>query len=249
MSALAPRIRAIPSWQITLGAALLVLGFLIATQFRAEEPRVRYTTQARGPLVQTILELQTAQDGLKARILALNEAIATELSEGEGDATLVAQLTRDLDEARLAAGLVAVRGPGIVLQLEDANQPIVPGAGDADLRVAGRDLRMVVDELWLAGAEAIAVNGERIVGSTAVLEVGGSILVNAAYLTPPYQLAAIGDDGLYDRLTQEAGFVRFLADRASGAGIRVSVAEPEEVLIPAYAGSVILRYGRPEGDG
>lgn len=246
MSALAPRIRAIPSWQITLGAALLVLGFLIATQFRAEEPRVRYTTLERGPLVATALELQAGQEALKARILALNEAITTELSGGEGDATLIAQLTDEHEDARLAAGLIAVEGPGLVLQIEDADGPLPPGVGEADLRVSGRDIRTVVDQLWLAGAEAVAVNGERIVGPTAVLEIGGSILVNSAYLTPPYQVAAIGEPGLYDRLTSEPGFARFLTDRAAGAGIRLSVAEPDTVQVPAYAGSVVLRYGRPE---
>jgi uncharacterized protein YlxW (UPF0749 family) len=249
MSALAPRIRGIPSWQVTLAVALLVLGFLIATQFRAEEPRVRYTTQERGPLVETVLSLQQSQDELKDRILALNEAITTELSAGEGDATLIAELTGELDSARLAAGLVAVEGPGLVLQLEDADDPAPPGANVADLRVSGRDIRTVVDQLWLAGAEAIAVNGERVVGPTAILEIGGSILVNAAYLTPPYQIAAIGEPGMYDRLARESGFVRFLTDRSAGAGIEVSVAEPDDVLVPAYAGSIVLRYGRPEEAG
>ncbi len=247
MSALAPRIRAIPSWQITLGGALLVLGFLVATQFRAEEPRVRYTTQERGPLIATVLELQDGQDALKTRILTLNEAIATELSAGQGDATLIAQLTKQLEDARLAAGLVAVTGPGLVLQLEDADSPAPPGVGAADLRVSGRDIRIVIDQLWLSHAEAISVNGERVVGPTAVLEIGGSILVNSAYLTPPYQVTAIGEAGLYDRLTGEVGFAQFLSDRAAGAGIRVSVAEPDTVVVPAYAGSLTLRYGRPEG--
>ena len=249
MSALAPRIRSIPSWQVTLGLALLVLGFLIATQFRAEEPRVRYTTQERGPLVETVLSLQQSQEDLKARILALNEGISTELSAGKGDATLIAQLTDELDAARLAAGLIAVEGPGLVIQLEDADLPAPPGASEADLRVTGRDIRTIVDQLWLSGAEAVAVNGERVVGPTAVLEIGGSILVNAAYLTPPYQIAAIGEPGMYDRLAQERDFARFLADRSAGAGIRVSVAEPDSVLVPAYAGTIVLRYGRPEDEG
>ena len=55
------RLRTIPSWQITLGAALLGLGFLIAAQLSSEGPRVRYTTQERTPLVETATELQHRQ--------------------------------------------------------------------------------------------------------------------------------------------------------------------------------------------
>ena len=58
------RLRAIPSWQITLGAALLALGFLIAAQLASEGPRVRYTTQERTPLLETARELQAQQDDL-----------------------------------------------------------------------------------------------------------------------------------------------------------------------------------------
>jgi hypothetical protein len=75
MSALAARVRAIPSWQVTLGLALLALGFLIAAQLASEGPRVRYTTQERSPLVETAIDLQAQQDELKARILDLRAQI------------------------------------------------------------------------------------------------------------------------------------------------------------------------------
>ena len=58
MTGLVARARAIPSWQITLSVALLVLGFLIAAQLAAEGPRVRYTTQERSPLVEAAVGLQ-----------------------------------------------------------------------------------------------------------------------------------------------------------------------------------------------
>lgn len=246
MTATTPRLGRIPSWQVTLAAALLVLGFLVATQLGAEQPRIRYTTQARGPLLETVAELQANQEALKVRIVNLNRAIAAELAAGQGDAELTRQLTDELETARLAAGLVGLEGPGVVLQVDDGPE-LGPAAGPiGDRRVAGGDIRAVIDELWLAGAEAIAVNGERVVGPTAVLEIGGTILVNAAYLTPPYQVAAIGPEGLYQRLASQAGFTDFLADRAAGGGIGVSVAEPDTIRIPAYAGAVTLRYGSAE---
>lgn len=248
MTSLGARLRTIPGWQVTLGVALLALGFLIAAQLRSEGPRVRYTSQERGPLVETVLELQRNQEALKDEILRLNERIAGILQDQEGSAALVRQLNGDLEAARLAAGLVAVEGPGIILRLEDSSTPTPPGGNDDDYRVGGLDLRIVVDELWLAGAEAIAVNGERVTGSTAILDIGGSILVNSAYLAPPYEVTALGPADLYSLLSGSVGFVDFVRARSEAFGIRLSFAEPPAVVVPAYAGSVTLRYGRPAPD-
>ena len=134
--------------------------------------------------------------------------------------------------------LIPLTGTGIVLQLEDSVQPVAPGADQADYLVGARDLRSVVEELWAAGAEAIAINGERITPTTAIIDVGPSILVNAAYLAGPYQVTALGPDDLYPRLGESAGFVDMIRTRAQGFGIQVSIAEPEAVDIPAFAGTV-----------
>ena len=246
MTAMTARLRAIPSWQVTLGAALLGLGFLIAAQLAAEGPRVRYTTQERSPLIETATQLQRRQDELKARILQLRVQIQTTEHAGEGSAELVRQLNDQLQEARIAAGLIPLTGTGIVLQLEDSAEPVAPGADAADYLVGARDLRSVVEELWAAGAEAIAINGERITPTTAIIDVGPSILVNAAYLAGPYQVTALGPDDLYPRLGASAGFVDLIRSRAQGFGIQVRIAEPEAVDIPAFAGTVTLRYARPE---
>ncbi len=241
----AARVRRIPSWQLTLGAAMLGLGFLIAAQLASEGPRVRYTTQERSPLIDTATQLQATQDGLKAQILDLRTQIGQIESTGEGSAATVRQLNDDLEGARMAAGLIPLTGTGIVLQLDDSTQPVAAGATEADYLVSSADIRTVIDELWLAGAEAIAVNGERITATTSVLDIGSSILANSAYLAPPYQVTAIGPPDLYDRLAQSPGFVEFVQARAETYGIRVSFAEPKSVDVPAFAGTVSLRYSHP----
>lgn len=238
-------LRRIPSWQVTLGAALLVLGFLIAAQLGAEGPRVRYTTQERTPLLETATELQAQQDELKNRILVLREAIGGVEGQSTGSADLVRQLNAELEAARIAAGLIPLTGTGMVLQLDDSQAPVPPGASDADYLVGSRDIRSVVEELWIAGAEAIAVNGERVTPSTAIIDIGTSLLVNSAYLAPPYQVTAIGPGDLYDRLSRSDGFIDFVRSRAEAYGIRLSFAEPETVDMPAFAGTVTLRYSRP----
>jgi uncharacterized protein YlxW (UPF0749 family) len=239
------RLRAIPSWQITLGVALLALGFLIAAQAASEGPRVRYTTQERTPLVETANELQAQQDGLKARILDLRSQIQGVENQGEGSADLVRQLNAELEQARIAAGLISLTGSGIVIQLEDSKAPVPPGGSESDYLVGSRDIRLVVEELWASGAEAVSVNGERITPTSAIIDVGTSLLVNSAYLTPPYQVTALGPPDLYDRLSASPGFVDFVRARGEGYGIRVSLAEPDSVDIPAFVGTVTLRYSRP----
>lgn len=239
------RLRAIPSWQITLGAALLALGFLIAAQLASEGPRVRYTTQERTPLLETARELQAQQDDLKVQILTLRERIQTIERQGEGSAGLVSQLNAQLEQARIAAGLIPLTGTGIVLQLEDSQEPVPQDGSASDYLVGSRDIRTVVDELWGAGAEAIAVNGERITPATAIIDIGSSLLVNSAYLAPPYQVTALGPRDLYERLSQSPGFTDFVRSRAEAYGIRLSFAEPDSVDMPAFVGTVTLRYSRP----
>lgn len=238
-------LRSRPSWQITLGAALLALGFLIAAQLASESPRVRYTTQERTPLLETAGELQTQQDDLKARILQLRDQIQGVEGQGAGSADLVRQLNAELEQARIAAGLIPLTGSGIVLQLEDSQEPVPPDGSQADYLVGSRDIRTVVEELWLAGAEAIAINGERVTPTTAIIDIGNSLLVNSAYLAPPYQVTALGAADLYQRLSAAPGFIDFVRARAEGYGIRLSFAEPESVDMPAFVGTVTLRYSRP----
>jgi uncharacterized protein YlxW (UPF0749 family) len=239
------RIRAIPSWQVALAGSLVALGFLIAAQVRSEAPRVRYTTQERAPLVESVVALQAQQEALKDRILDLRAAVTTAEQGAAGSGVLVSDLNAALRAARLAAGLVALEGPGIYLQLDDSQAPVPPDGSAADYRVGARDLRVVVEELWLAGAEAISVNGERLVPATAFVDIGGTLLVNSAYLAPPYQVAAIGPTDLYNVLVTSPGFVELVQARADRFGIRLSFAEPGRVTVPAYAGAVSLRYARP----
>jgi uncharacterized protein YlxW (UPF0749 family) len=242
VSTLVGRIRAIPSWQVTLSLALFALGFLIAAQLAAEGPRVRYASQERSSLVETVLTLQAQQEVLKSRILTLRHDIGVLEAEGPTSDALLKSLNADLEEARIAAGLIAIKGPGLVFRIEDSGQP----GAVADSLVSAKDIRILVEELWLAGAEAVSINGERVTVSTAVLDIGGSILVNSAYLAPPYEIAAIGAPGLYGRVQGSSTFADFVHARIEAHGLRLSVAELDDVVVPAFAGTVGVQYGRPD---
>jgi uncharacterized protein YlxW (UPF0749 family) len=85
--------------------------------------------------------------------------------------------------------------------------------------------------------------------TTGILDIGGSVLVNSAYLSPPYDVAAIGPADLYQRLSRSTGFIDFVRARADAFGIKLRFAELPDVAIPAYAGSVTLRHARPLATG
>jgi uncharacterized protein YlxW (UPF0749 family) len=239
VSRLLDQVRALPSVQVTLAVALLVLGFLVAAQIAAEGPRIRYSTEERAPLIETALTLQSQQESLKSVILGLRQHIGELEALDPGAAASLRQLYADLEAARLQAGLIAVTGPGVAFRFEDGT------TGSVDALVSARDVRTLIEELWLAGAEAVAVNGERIVGSSAIIDIGGSILVNSAYLAPPYEIKALGPPDLYARLQASAAFAQFVRQRIEPAGIRLSVAELAETDVPAFAGTVGLRFAKP----
>jgi len=244
MSLLAARIRSIPSWQVTLGVALLALGFLVAAQLAAEGPRVRYTTQERSPLVETALSLQTEQGGLKSQIVALRSDIEKLEQQATGSAAEIKSLNDHLQEARIAAGLIPLTGTGLVIKLEDSSQPVPDGGNASDYLVGAADLRTVVSELWLAGAEAIAINSERITTSTAIIDIGGSVLINAAYVAGPFEIRAIGPTDLFKRLSASPGFDELVRARRGSFGIGISWAEPDSLDVAGFAGSVNLRESR-----
>lgn len=244
------RLRSIPTWQITLGIALLALGFLIAAQLAAEGPRVRYTTQERSPLVETALGLQAQQDALKAQVVDLRGQIQTLEEQGQGTTATVRDLNDRLEQARIAAGLIPLTGTGLVLRLSDSTQPVPANANEADYLVTARDIRTVIDELWLAGAEAISVNLERVTTSTGVLDIGHSILVNSAYLAPPYEIRAIGPPDLLDQLGVSQGWREFIQTRGGTFGLNIAFAEPQVVDVPEFAGGLNLResHAVPSGE-
>ena len=239
MSAWRAPLRTLQSWQVTLGGALLALGFLIAVQLQTEAPRVRYSSQERPPLVETVQQLQDTQDALKARILESRRRIGEVQQAAAGNDRLVALLNEQLKAARITAGLVSLAGPGIVVQLSDSTKSPTDDA-PGDLLVRASDLRDVVNELWLAGAEAVSVNGERVAATTGFTDIATSVLLNGAYLQAPYQISAIGPPELETRLTSSPGFVAFVAERVDAFGLDLRIARPTEVIVPAYAGNVEL---------
>ncbi len=109
-------------------------------------------------------------------------------SRGAGSPGQSAALTT----LRERMGLVAAEGPGLVVTLDDSTDEESPSGNLNDLVIHSQDVQAVANGLWAAGAEALAVNGQRVVPTSAVLCVGNTLLINGTVHSPPFRFTALG---------------------------------------------------------
>ena len=143
----------------------------------------------------------------------------------------------------VAAGRVAVAGPGVVVKLWDAptsNAP--PGARPDDLLVHQQDVEAVVNALWAGGAEAMTIQGQRVTSKTAVRCVGNVLLLHRATYSPPYEIAAIGDSPeLLDSLYSSPGVEVYL-EYVEAVGLGWSAVRASALDMPAADSITGLSY-------
>src|SRR3989304_5988751 len=124
--------------------------------------------------------------------------------------------------------------------------PTEPGTPPNKTTLHYADIHAVINDLWAAGAEAIAINGERIITRTGLNCVGTTILCNTKRIAPPYTIVAIGDPArLLAHLQRPAGPAEIL--RAFGFPLRPQGLE--RVTVPAYRGTTPVTLVRPAGGG
>ena len=178
-----------PRRTLVLTIVAVLLGAGTAAAAVALQPRDSVLT-ARSILHDEIVQRSEDADAAAQAILELDARIDALQNAGLGDAypALLDGTQRD----GAAAGTVAVTGPGLVVTMRDA-VPLLGETDSASKRVLDYDLQVVVNSLWGAGAQAIAVNGHRLTATSAIRSAGEAILVDLVGLSSPYTIEAIGD--------------------------------------------------------
>lgn len=174
------------------------------------------------------------------------------LDEAESKLRLASQSdprTTVRDRRRQVAPLAEatrVIGPGIEVVLDDGKGPARDPAIEDARRIHDLDLQLLVNALWATGAEAVAVNRERLAATTAIRGAGETITVNFRPQGPPYRIRAIGaDQGAFSRSPTAGRFRRW-----SGLfGLRFETRSRARLDLPAHRPALRARYARPESDG
>jgi uncharacterized protein YlxW (UPF0749 family) len=131
---------------------------------------------------------------------------------------------------------------------EGGTDPRATGGFGNSGRVRDRDLQLVVNGLWEAGAEAVSINGQRLTALSAIRAAGDAILVDNRPLVTPYTVLAIGDGGQLASAFRNGVGGRYLKLLQDDYGIRADIAAQGSVDVPAATG-VTLRYAVPAGAG
>ena len=235
-----------------LAAGLVMIGLLLATAALQVRNRAPAAAQARDALAREIAQRTAATDRLESDLQRLRESVTAAREDALSLTTSGSELAARLTDLEVVTGAGAVRGPGLVIHLEDADSATTDGSADpragekaTEGRVTDRDLQTIVNEVWAAGAEAVAVNGQRLTSLSAIRSAGQAILVDFRPLSPPYDVVAVGDSKtMRSRLVD--GFGGSYLQVLRNYGIVYTVKTRDGVRLPAAAG-LPVRYATVPG--
>lgn len=238
-----------------LGLVLLVVaGLLLATAAVQAIQRAPVEAAARTALAEEVTGRTAATDELSTDVSAAQTELTRDQAaalESDREGQLLAQR---LEELELLTGVTEVRGPGIRVTLDDAPpaaEDALAGDGatealEADTgRLLARDVADVVNALWAAGAEAVAVDRQRVTAQTAITGAGEAVLVDFRPLDPPYEVEAIGSPASLEPSFVDSPTGRRFATYVSLLGIGFSVEADAELVLPA---GVLRRAAGPGQD-
>ncbi|WP_255422274.1 DUF881 domain-containing protein [Tessaracoccus sp. MC1627] len=182
-------------------------------------------------------ELSLEADELRAEVASLGSG-----QVGTGD------LADDLAEAEFRAGLVAVGGPGLRVTLTDAPNDVRPAGVDDDaLVVHQQDIQAVANALWAGGAEAMTIQGQRVIATTGIKCVGNTVVLHGIPYAPPYVIEAVGDQQRLQAGLDASEAVQIYRQYVDAYGLGYAVERPQQLELPAFSGTTGISLAQAAG--
>lgn len=230
---------------LVLAAVFAVVGFLVVTAIGSARANQKQAEPRKAQLVKLIQQRRSQVDDLDQAVRKLRTDVADAQRRASRRSQSDREQARRTADLANAAGTTAMEGKAVVVRLSDSDKrPTDPDQAGA-YRIRDTDLQLVVNALFAAGAEAVSVNGSRLVATTPIRSAGDTIVVNFRPLSPPYTVAAIGADKAQFEESQIAKrFDRWV--KLFGLGFKV---REDTVTVPAYTGRVAISTAKPTGTG
>lgn len=218
----------------------LILGVMLSLQFRVtRDIHQNEAIQRTQDLSNQVVEMKKERDVLQAQVSRMRGQLDS-LSTGP----LAPQMKEEMNRAEILAGVIKLTGSGVEVTLKDSSVSLKPADNPNLYLVHDEDILKVVNELKAAGAEAIAINGQRFIANTEIKCSGPTIRMNKKPLAPPFVITAIGSpETMESALKMKGGVAEYL----QFFGIQVSVKKLAQVTIPAYTGGIKYNYAVETG--
>lgn len=234
------------TWVAPVTGVCFVIGALLALQFTTQRKTGASSGYGRADVL--LQELKARQDqtdkqaeeikGLRAQLDDFRRAS----TRSQRDRDVLALLNKQVTLDQMALGLVEVKGPGIVMTLDDSSIAKEPGENKEPFLVHDYDLWPVVNELRSANAEAISINDQRVVGTTAIRCVGLVVKINDIPVGAPYVIRAIGDPAALGSALNAPGGV---IEQFTTSKFPVKLEKPKEIIIKATPLTPNFRWAKP----
>ena len=239
------------SWKIalTLGVVCCILTISICIQLKTVDDTNSTVSQTltSNDLRDQVLKWKEKYD--KAVIDLANSEVKLEsirLQSTQNDENAIYK-EEEIKLDNILLGLTEVKGDGIIINLKDNNNVSLSNIGPLDdieyYLVHAGDLVEVVNDLRNAGAEAISINGQRIINSTAIYCAGNVLKINGEKISSPIEIKAIGSpELLYGSIMRPAGYIELLEQ----TGVIVDVKKNTNIIINKYDGVINSQYIKSE---
>lgn len=199
-------------------------------------------TQTENELRDSVSRWQQKYNNAYARLETKENELENLRTQASNNDENSSSLSEALEEYNTLLGYSELKGPGIIITLKDGEN-LLNKAFVMDSIVHDGDILEIINALKNADAEAISVNGQRIISQSEITCVGNVVKVNGKKIGAPFEISAIGSPSqLYGALTMNGGYVSKLQD----AGIQVDIKQIEKsnVIIPKYEGVYKFVYAR-----
>ncbi|KXL52796.1 hypothetical protein CLNEO_18180 [Anaerotignum neopropionicum] len=214
----------------------ILLGMIIGIQYNTVKKQNSLTENQRlTELTATLKKVQEEKEALQAR-LEEKEKIIKDYENGLNFGATVENLQSEIGQLRAFAGLTEVRGAGVRVTMNDSS--IKKGGDSNAYLVHAEDLLAVMNELNVAGAEAVSINGQRIVGKSSVSCAGSIVMVNGERVAAPFEVLAVGDG---DILQSALKFPGGVVDNLAPWGIEITIKKEAEVVVPPFIQTVLYK--------
>jgi uncharacterized protein YlxW (UPF0749 family) len=186
-------------------------------------------------------------EALQARLAELTDEVEGLTAEIDDDT--VQRLQARVEELRDPAGLTPHTGPGITVTLSDAPEEVLD-TSTRDLKllvVHQQDIQAVVNAMWRGGAEAVTIQGQRVVSTTGIKCEGNSVTLHGVPYPQPYVIAAVGDVGALTMSINDDEYLKIYREQSDIPDIAIGwdLEPADEIEAPAYDGLLDLSYARP----